>query len=1126
MPMHRFRIPTLILAVMILSFKAHSLERNQEWNVSANGFIWCAAGGGLYQYDVEEETWSRVVSIEKEISEVKYWDDRLWAGGDGLYNGNPDLGDWLYNDETTGFPGPEYHSLNFGEEYYWAASDSGAARYDPILEEWEIIAGGGRSFVDLTIADQYVFFTGENGIYRFDRNYESGVEVNPADTGRFNDYRLNIDLQDEIWFTGEETATIYNKKSRSWSDLEISDYFSGETISRIFQDNERLWVITDEHVYWIYWRSRDVRLFPRGDRIRDYKIREMAGTAGMYYFATDQGLLIYSENDEQWELVNQANGLSETDIKRISVQGQLVLLKTDKSVQVYSLAERRVLPGLQFEKTGVSGREENLYWDARGLGGRIPQGEANLKGNYVYLSEGWMDGSGSGWEDRHRRQLYPAANAAGRQLSGYYDDTDQEEILFGAVFRGLREDNFRRAEYSNRVGYELSNSRLLGGTVIEGGSASLEYGDRSPLKGRREFEIGGTYGKSVVKSASEIFFGEGDVLYSLEQGNIMPNSAEVYINGEKIASSDYILTNTTGLLNFTFSGAELLDDNDKIQVNYQCFIDESEAGSFSGGDFTMAQGDKLMESVSFFDTDSLQAARVSSEIRAGGGGREFRFIPEAAVSNSVINGEGFAGSGNVSGRLGRFLISARYVNRDDKFESLDPALTEFGSLRRESAGQAGYEGERVSAYLNYADTKGDYGVERSAGYSGYYSLSENVSFFNTADVRRADSDSLNRDYIGAKIGCDFQLNRKTLDFIGFKNVEFYGEFKGSVTEKEFSLQPDSSDNKSYINSLYCRTIITPTAKISFTPELLAVDKSRTVAGGDNHPSQRLVKFEGIGNVLEVLPGVNHYLNWTTEYNQDDFAFGERDVFLYRKGYLSTEFFPAQWLDELGSFNFGISFYRSNRDSLTDTGAGLPEIWGKNGNYSSFSGSDVYRISVFPGNRWEMTEVLNISEGTGSEQLKSQSTLWWRGDMSQVIIRFNYTGNKTDVETVTYNPSCEWQKRWGGGMITRLSFHGSKLEGDTYDEIFVSPSIYAEKSFNGYFRDDVCQLRDDISPYYREISGYYADEETGFVNSLFFDYKFLKKIIMRLHHTFDYNVNLSNDIQETVNEFEFRLTIKF
>ncbi|MBC8278094.1 MAG: hypothetical protein H8E46_07675 [FCB group bacterium] len=1118
---------------MILSVKAQSLERKQEWNVSAGGYIWCSAGGGLYQYDVEEETWSRVGSIKKEITEVKFWEDRLWAGGDGLYNGNPDLGDWLYNDESTGFPGPEYRALNFGEEYYWAASDSGAARYDPILEEWEVIAGGGRSFVDLTISDQYVFFTGENGIYRYDRNYESGIEVNPADTGRFYDYKLNIDLQDEIWFAGEEAVTIYNKKSRSWSDLIIAEYFPEERISQIFKDNERLWVITDENVYWIYWRSRDVRLFPRSDRIRDYEIREIAGNAGMYYFATDKGLLIYNENDEQWELVNQANGLAEMNIERLSVQGQLVLLQTDKLVQVYSLADRRVLPGLRFDEPGKSGRGENLYWDARGLGGRLDQGEVNLKGNYVYLSEGWTDGDGSGWEDRHRRQLYPSANIADRQLSGYYDDTDQDEILFGAVFRGLRDDNFRRAEYSNRVGYKLSNSRLLGGTVIEGGSGSLEYGDRSPLKGRREFEIGGTYGKSIVKSASEIFFGEGDIIYSLDRGNIMPHSAEVYINGEKISSSDYMLTNTTGLLNFTFSGAELLDDNDKIQVNYQYFIEESDAGNFSGGDFTMAQGDKLMESVSFFDSDSLSAGRVSGEIRAGGAGSEFRFTPELAMSKSMINGEGFAGSGDVSGRMGRFLVSARYVNRDDKFESLDPASTEFGSLRKESGGQAGYEGERVSAYLNYSDIEGDYGVERSAGYSGYYYLSENASFFNNADVRRADSDSLNRDYMGAKIGCDLQLSRKALDFIGFRNVEFYGELKGSVTEKEFSLQPDSADSKSYINSLYCRTIISPTSKISFTPELLAVDKSRTVSGGDNHPYLRLVKLEGIGNVLEVVPGVNHYLNWTAEYNQDDFAFGERDVFLYRKGYLSTEFFPAQWMDELGSFNFGVTFYRSDRDSLIDFDEGLPEIWGKDGNYSVFNGSDVYRISVFPGNRWEMTEILKMSEGTGSEQLQSQSSLWWRGDMSQVVIRFNYTGNKTDPagnitysETEIYNPYIEWQKRWGGGMITRLSFNGSRLEGAAYDEIFISPSIYAEKYFSGYFREDVCQLRNDITPYYREITGDYTDEEAGFVNSLYFDYKFLRKIILRFHHTFDYNVNLSNDIHEKVNEFEFRLTIKF
>ena len=1124
--MHNYRISLLLLTVMILSTKVQSLERKKEWNVSASGYLWCAAGGGLYQYDVEEETWSKVGSIEKEITEVKYWEDRIWAGGDGLYNGNPDLGDWLYNDETTGFPGPRYHSLNFGEEYYWAAGDSGGARYDPILEEWEVIAGGDRNFVDLSISEKYVFFTGENGIYRFDRNYESGIEVNPIDTTRFYDYKLNIDLQDEIWFTGEKAVTIYNKKSRSWSDFVLSDYFPDEIISQVYQDGERLWVITDKNVYWIYWRSRDVRLFPRSDRIRGYRILEMAGKDGKYYFATDKGLLIYSEADEQWELVNKTNGLDDLSIKHISLQGQVVLLKTDRQVQVYSLDERRALPALRFDQVAIAAREDNIYWDTRGLGGRIPQGEVNLKGSYAYLSEYWTDGENASWEDRHRRQLYPSANIRGRQLGGYYDDTDQDEILFGAVFRGLRDDNFQQAEYSNRVEYELSNSGLLGGTVIEGGSGAVEYGDRSPLRGRREFEVAGTFGKSIVQNASEIFFGEGDIIYSMERGNIMPHSSEIYINGDKVSTSDYILTNTTGLLNFTYSGAELLDENDKIQVNYQYFIEDSEAYDFYGGDFTIAQGDNMMESVSFFDTDSLTAGRVSGEIRMGGNNGDFRFIPELAMSKSTINGEGYAGSGAISGRMGRFLLSADYLNRDSNFESLDPALTEFGDLRKKSGGQVGYEGDRISAYVDYSNTAGEYGSERATGYSGYYYLSENVSFFNTADVRRADSDSLDRDHLGVKIGCDLHLSRKALDFIGFRNVGFYGEVKSSVTERVYSLQPDSADDKSYVNSIYCRTIIAPSAKISFTPELLAVDKSRTITGGGNHPHQRMVKFEGIGNVVEVLPGVNHYINWTTEYNQNEFDFGQRDVFLYRKGFISTEFFPAQWMEELGLFNFGITLYRSNRDSLFNVDEGLQEIWGKEGDYSVFSSSDICRISVFPGNRWEMTEVLRMSEGTGSEQFQSQSSLWWRGDMSQVIIRFNYADNMTGIETVTYNPSFEWQKRWGEGMITRLSFNASKLEGESNNENFISPSIYVEKYFRGYFRDDLCQLRNEITPYYRETTGYYSNEEAGIVNGLNFDYKLQRKIIVRLHHSFDYKIDLNTDIGETVNEFEFRLTMKF
>ena len=1112
----------VIFVVAIGSVSA--MERKTEWTVSAGGYVWCGTENGLYRFDSEEEIWSRVEPVDIPVEEVKFYDERLWVGGYGLMTADPELGDWLKFTKSTGLPGNNYRSLYFGDEYYYIGAESGAARFDPILEEWESLSGVESAVCDIASAGDYIFLAADSGIYRYDREYERTAPLGAEEGLAGGRYRWIQELPGEIWFIGENAIDIYQPDSRSWISLKSAGGVSPGSIIQILVDGERLWMLTEKAVLWCYWRGRDFQVFPRSDRLAGYKVREIAGGNGTYYFATDRGLMIYRESEERWELVDRTMGLEAEEIQRLSVVGQLIFLRSAGHLEVYSLSERRFLPALELGSAeGILRKEGRWSWDDRGLGGDVLGGDLRLKGAYSYISQFQETAF---INDRNRILLYPSYGFTGRRISGFYDNTDQDEILYGASFRGLRDDNFRRAEFGNRVDFRLDNNRLLGETTVEGIQGSVEYGPRSPIRGRRALKLDGTYGATAARSASDILFGQGDALYQLSHKELRRGSARVYINGEEIPRTDYVLSNVTGTLNFTFPGAELLDENDKIRVDYQYLLDVGEGEDFAGGDLTLSQGDNLSEAFSYYESDTLSAGRTSAELRGNLGGIDLRFIPQAAFSSVPETEEGFAAGGEFYGKAGNWLLSTRAIRRDENFESLDPAMTEFGALRDETAAQIGYESQNFNSYAEYYSRGGAYGGEDTYKLESYYIPLRGLSVFSKAAARMADSDSLKRDHREMNFGGAYSLGDDFLRRIKFRRLDIYSEFRIGRTDREYPLSPDSAASETGTRSMYLRTVLAPGSKINLTPELRMVNKSRSLDGGPEQPFKRSTMFRGTGNILEILPGLQHFFRWRGEYNRENFAFSRSDVYLFREGYFSTEFLPSRWWDGFSSFNFGLTFYRANKDSLLDAGEGIVDLWGQKGDYSFFSSSDALRVSAYPAGNWEITEVITSSRGTGGRRFQSQTIAWRRGEESQLTGRFYYTLDQAVSESATYQPSLELHRRWSRGLLTRFSIAGYYRDDEAGDEVNIIPSIYFDKQIRIFIRNGSLQVRNDFRPFFKKTTGIRLLRQAGFTNSLNIDVKFSSKLIIRLISQYEYAGNLDENEGESNYETEFRATIKF
>ena len=115
---------------------------------------------------------------------------------------------------------------------------------------------------------------------------------------------------------------------------------------------------------------------------------------------------------------------------------------------------------------------------------------------------------GLSWiEDRFWGRLQPYLwHSSGRALNGLYDNTDPNEVLYGAVYRGIEGDLLRLAEGGNRIGYQQTIDPFFGGATIRGGRALLETGPRKGQKKRSLLRASIAAGERVTKSAREEYY--------------------------------------------------------------------------------------------------------------------------------------------------------------------------------------------------------------------------------------------------------------------------------------------------------------------------------------------------------------------------------------------------------------------------------------------------------------------------------------------------------------------------------------------------------------------------------------------------------------------------------------------
>ena len=119
--------------------------------------LWLGTPAGLYQYNSSDDSYKRFPipgrTINPEIRQLFYYKEWLWCVLDtGLAALQVRLNDWIVFDSTNGLPSNTITGVDFQDDYVWASTPNGIARFDLLIEQWERY-GTERGLTSLRVLD-------------------------------------------------------------------------------------------------------------------------------------------------------------------------------------------------------------------------------------------------------------------------------------------------------------------------------------------------------------------------------------------------------------------------------------------------------------------------------------------------------------------------------------------------------------------------------------------------------------------------------------------------------------------------------------------------------------------------------------------------------------------------------------------------------------------------------------------------------------------------------------------------------------------------------------------------------------------------------------------------------------
>jgi hypothetical protein len=482
----------------------------------------------LQRFEPETEAWTQATPRDglpgPPLRFVGVTGADIWVTGDGVAVSSTRFDDWRRYAPGEGIPGRAIAAVAADEDYAYAATDSGAARFDRFVLEWEPLAIEARlgPATDVAIDDDRVWFGLSRGVAEYRKDTES-VRVDSL-LGALDAPRVLLFARSPRWLWAVTDAGIarYDPALRSWTSFRPGADFPDARVRGVRLAGDDLWLGTDDGL----WRFRaDTGLWRRDesdDTMPGRQVRAFAVDSDLIWVATERALAVYQPSAARWIEFTESSPIAPAEVGEIlDAAGVLFLL--GRGAIAYGIRAGETNPTRFTWRTRAIGSSPSGSEPAGARGGtRVALRDAGLtleRGSQSYLAikggttlflESLAPSAGNGLgtlQSEFRTDVTAHGRFAGeRTLNGFYDTTDPENAAYQLTWRGAREDLLREASLGEIVS-DPYNARLTPGTGLRGGRVRLEAGPRGPAARRRLLTADAWGGSRLTRPGHDVFVG-------------------------------------------------------------------------------------------------------------------------------------------------------------------------------------------------------------------------------------------------------------------------------------------------------------------------------------------------------------------------------------------------------------------------------------------------------------------------------------------------------------------------------------------------------------------------------------------------------------------------------------------
>ncbi|MBN1231741.1 MAG: hypothetical protein JXA60_00105 [Candidatus Coatesbacteria bacterium] len=447
--------------------------------ISSPTYIYFGTPLGLLKYNIEHKEWSFVtgkVLGGNNVRQIGLDEDYLYVTTEeGLAVSDIRLNDWrVFRKEIAELP---VNDICFSTDYVFLACDGGLSLWDKLGQAWKTALENEKVYCIQVVKDNLWLGT-EKGIKSYSIKFERFTKYDKQGLPAWRFHSI-VQTPSFIWFIADEGLIRYNKELKSFKSYAASASLpvSRETIG--YASAEEFWLLNSKAdkngVTILKYETSQDNFFPYiyFDRLPSSKISSAIMSSSDCYFASDKGLTRYLSSEKDWKNYSLTDGLSSVNIEQVFLSGNTIFCINEKGIDKGELDKNQWRQYSWDNLTSVSAFSFlNMTTDKDGLTTKFAE-KTNLqiRGNSSHYIKGEKetDSQKDSKNDVNARFNIDEK----RSISGFYNDTDEDDVEWGATYRGADRDILKEASVGEqRMAYY--QNKIINPITIKGGSAYLQ----------------------------------------------------------------------------------------------------------------------------------------------------------------------------------------------------------------------------------------------------------------------------------------------------------------------------------------------------------------------------------------------------------------------------------------------------------------------------------------------------------------------------------------------------------------------------------------------------------------------------------------------------------------------------